>query len=152
MTKHSYFPHTSTYISTDHNTNKQKRLYLTTAATQQTFPHTPPPHISSVEEILHRLVQLRTNKSPFLKSYLHKIDFKIHPSPLYPLCNLWTDHTGVTTLLARWIGKLAGGPQTGRSDISHDHHLRIYSSINLNVSSSHYHTSHNNHLIILFQY
>ena len=37
---------------------------------------TPPPHISSSEEILPRptpstLAQLRTNKSPFLKSYLH---------------------------------------------------------------------------------
>ena len=36
-----------------------------------------PPHISSTEEILLRLprctlAQLRTNKSPFLKSYLHK--------------------------------------------------------------------------------
>ena len=38
---------------------------------------TPPPHTSSSEEILPRLTrrtlaQLRTNKSPFLKSYLHK--------------------------------------------------------------------------------
>ena len=38
---------------------------------------TPPPHISSSEEILprltrHPIVQLRTNKSPLLKSYLHK--------------------------------------------------------------------------------
>ena len=47
---------------------------------------TPPPHISSSEEILPRLtrrtlVQLRTNKSPFLKSYLHEVDAKSHPSP-----------------------------------------------------------------------
>ena len=40
---------------------------------------TPPPHISSYEEVLprltrHTLAQLRTNKSPFLKSYLHKVD------------------------------------------------------------------------------
>ena len=39
--------------------------------------HTPPPHISSSEEIFIRitrrtLAQLRKNKSPFLKSYLHK--------------------------------------------------------------------------------
>ena len=40
---------------------------------------TPPPHISSSEEILpclsrRTLAQLKTNKSPFLKSYLHKVD------------------------------------------------------------------------------
>ena len=42
---------------------------------------TPPPHISSSEERLPRLTrrslaQLRRNKSPFLKSYLHKVDAK----------------------------------------------------------------------------
>ena len=57
---------------------------------------TPPPHISSSEEILSRLTrrtlaQQRTNKSPFLKSYLHKVHAKSHPSPLCPLCN--TQHT-----------------------------------------------------------
>ena len=91
---------------------------------------TPPPHTRSSEEILPRLTrrtlaQLRTNKSPFLKSNLHKVDAKTHPSPLCPLCNththdthhllncthirttlspldLWTDSAGVTALLARW--------------------------------------------------
>ena len=53
---------------------------------------TPPPQISSSEELHPRLTrptltQLRTNKSPFLKSYLHKVDAKSHPSPLFPLCN-----------------------------------------------------------------
>ena len=81
---------------------------------------TPPPHTSSSEEILPRLTrrtlaQLRTNKSPFLKSYLHKVGAKTHPSPLCPLCihthhlfncthirttlsplDLWTDPAGVT--------------------------------------------------------
>ena len=108
---------------------------------------TPPPHTSSSEEILPRLTrrtlaQLRTNKSPFLKSYLHKVDAKTHPSPLCPLCNihthdthhlfncthirttlspldLWTDPAGVTALLARWTEKLAGGPQAGTSDSPH---------------------------------
>ena len=105
---------------------------------------TPLQHISSSEEILQRLTrrtlaQLRTNKSPFLKSYLHKVDAKTHPSPLCPLFNthihnthhlfncthirttlshpdLWTYPAGVTALLACWTEKLAGGPQTGRSD------------------------------------
>ena len=56
---------------------------------------TPPPNTSSSEERLsrltrHTLAQLRTNKSPFLKSYLHKVDAKTHPSPLFPLCNIHT--------------------------------------------------------------
>ena len=108
---------------------------------------TPPPHISSSEDILPRLTrrtvaQLRTNKSPFLKSYLHKVDAKSHTSPLFPHCdthtdsthhlfncthistmlsplNLSTDPAGVTTLLARWTERLAGGPQAGRSDSPH---------------------------------
>ena len=104
---------------------------------------TPAPHISSSEDIFSRLTrrtlaQLRPNKSPFLKSYLHKVDAK-HIHHHYALCNththdthhlfncthlrttlspldLWTDPDGVTALLARWTEKLGGGPQTGRSD------------------------------------
>ena len=102
---------------------------------------TPPPHISSSEERFPRLTnrtlaKLRTNKSPFLKSYLHKGDAKSHPSPLCPLCNththdthhllncthiritlspldLWTDPDRVMELLPRWRDKLAGEPNTG---------------------------------------
>ena len=105
---------------------------------------TPSPHISSSEGIFHRLThntlaQPRTNKSPFLKSHVQKVDAKLHQSPLCPLCNtrihnthhlfncthirttlspldLLTDPAGVTTLLAKWREKLAGGPQAGRSD------------------------------------
>ena len=97
---------------------------------------TPPPHTSSSEERLPRitrctLAQLKTNKSPFLKSYLHKVDAKTHPSPLCPLCNihthdthhlfncthirttwspldLWTDPAGVTALLAGQMDGEAG--------------------------------------------
>ena len=104
----------------------------------------PPPHSSSPEEILsgltrHTLAQLRTNKSPFLKSYLHKVDAKSYPSQLCPLCNththdthhlfnctqkrttlspldLWTDPAGVTALLVRWTEMMAGGPQAETSD------------------------------------
>ena len=88
----------------------------------------PPPHMSSSEETLPRptrptLAQLKTNKSPFLKPCLHKVDAKSYPSPLCPLCkththvthhffnfthiritlsplDLWTDPAGVTALLA----------------------------------------------------
>ena len=94
---------------------------------------TPPPHISSSEVILPRLirrtlVQFRTIKSPFLKSYLHKVDAKTHQSALFPLCNththdthcifnfthicttlspldLLTDPAGANALLARWSSK-----------------------------------------------
>ena len=101
--------------------------------------HTPPPHTSSSEERLpfltrRTLAQLRTNKSPFLKSYLHKVDAKTHPSPLCHLCNIHTissiaptyaphchpwicaDPAGVTALLARWRDKLAGAPKVGLTD------------------------------------
>ena len=40
---------------------------------------TPPPRHRHTR---HTLAQLRTNKSPFLKSYLHKIDVHKHASPL----------------------------------------------------------------------
>ena len=59
---------------------------------------TSPQHISSSEEILPRLTfstlaQLRTNKSPFLKSYLNKVNAKSHPSPPCPHCNTHTHDT-----------------------------------------------------------
>ena len=71
------------------------------------------------------LAQLRTNKSSFLLSYLHKIDASTHPSPPCPLCHihkhttqhlfscpqihttlsaldLWRDPSGVAALLDVW--------------------------------------------------
>ena len=72
-------------------------MYLATKDNNKIL-RTPPPHISSSEERLPRLTrctsaQPRTNKSPFLKSYLHKFDAKTHPSPLCPLCNIHTHDT-----------------------------------------------------------
>ena len=125
--------HTHTAIISRHLATRGKNKIL----------RTRPTHIISSEEILPRftrrtLAQFRTNKSSYLKSYLHKVDAKSHPSPLCPLCNthnthhhlfnfthirttlspldLWTDTLGVTALLVRWTEKLAGGPQAGRSD------------------------------------
>ena len=140
-------PHTVT--TTDLKTNMHHihtsivSRYLATRGNNKIL-HTPPPHTSISEERLPRLTrrtlaQLRTNKSPFLKSYLHRVDATTHPSPLCPLCNihthdthhlfncihirttllpldLWTDPAGVTALRARCTGKLAGGPQAGTSD------------------------------------
>ena len=53
--------------------------------------HQHAPKISHSELSLPRetrrtLAQLRTNKSPILISYLHKVDETHHPSPLCPLC------------------------------------------------------------------
>ena len=85
------------------------------------------PHITR-----RTLAQLRTNRSPFLKSYLHKVDAISHPSPLCPLCNTHirnTHHLFNCTYMRTtwspldlWTEKLAGGPQAGRSDspTSHD--------------------------------
>ena len=72
MTKHIH-----TFIVSRHQATRGNNKILCTT----------PPHISRSEEILPRithryLAQLRTNKSPLLKSYLHKVDAKTHPSPL----------------------------------------------------------------------
>ena len=140
------YPHTVTTTDMRHIHTSIISRHLATRGNNKIL-RTPPPHTSSSEEILPRLTrrtlaQLRTNKSPFLKSYLHKVDAKTHPSPLCPLCNihthdtyhrfncthirttlspldLWTDPAGVIALLARWTEKLAGGPQAGTSDSPH---------------------------------
>ena len=100
----------------------------------------PPPDIDKKEETLphstrRKLSQLRTNKSPLLMTYLHKIDPANTPAATCPLCNdpnhdslhlfncpdipttltvwnLWTDPVGVATLLDVWWEKL-GGPRAG---------------------------------------
>ena len=62
---------------------------------------TPPPHINSSEDILshitpHTLVQHRTNKQPFLISYLYKVDAKLHHHYI-PFVTL-TQHTSFLQL------------------------------------------------------
>ena len=95
------YPHTVT--TTDIKTNMRHihtsivSRHLATIGNTKIL-RTPPPHTSSSEERLSRLTprtlaQLRTKKSPFLKSYLHKVDAKTHPSPLCPLCNIHTHDT-----------------------------------------------------------
>ena len=49
------------------------------------------PQVSSAEENLPRHTRrtlAQPNKSPFLLSYLHKIDALTHPSPLCPICRI----------------------------------------------------------------
>ena len=98
--------------------------------------HQHAPKISSSELSLPRetrrtLAQLRTNKSPILISYLHKVDETHHLSPLCPLCkthphttdylfncthlytsnnilDLWMFPDRVVPLLVRWKRCLAG--------------------------------------------
>ena len=82
-----------------------------------------------------KLSQLRTNKSPLLMTYLHKIDPANHPAANCPLCNdpnhdslhlfncpdipttltvwdLWTNPVGVAALLDVW-GRSWAGPERG---------------------------------------
>ena len=59
---------------------------------------TLPPHISSSEKILPCLTRRTLAQLTFLKSHLHKLDAKIHPSPLCPLCNTHS-HTRHTSYL-----------------------------------------------------
>ena len=78
--KHSHIPHTIT--ATDIKTNVRHintsivSRHLATRSNNKIL-RTPLPHISISEQILprltrHNIAQLRTNKSPFLKSYLQK--------------------------------------------------------------------------------
>jgi endonuclease/exonuclease/phosphatase (EEP) superfamily protein YafD len=83
-----------------------------------------------------RLSQLRTGKSPFLRTYLNKVDQKNYPSDLCPLCkkkphttqhifecekmrtelvilDLWKQPVSVAALLAAWEAKIKGSTEEG---------------------------------------
>ena len=90
-----------TVITTDIKTNMRHihtsivYRHLATRSNNKIL-RTPPPHTSSSEETSppHSSHPCPAqNKSPFLKSYLHKVDGKTHPSPLCPLCNIHTHDT-----------------------------------------------------------
>jgi hypothetical protein len=130
-----------------HDTIKQNMRIIHTRAVQTHLNNrqhnklincTAPP-IHSSEQGLCRavrrtLAQLRTDKSPILHAYLHKISPDTHPSPLCPLCtqqehttthlfncthvpsclsplDLWTNPVGVVGLLSRWGAKVPGWPE-----------------------------------------
>ena len=97
--KHSHRPPTHSHYNT-HKTNMRHihtsivSRHLATRGNGKIL-RIPPPHISNSEEILPRfirrtLAQLRTSISPFLKSYLNKVDAKSHPTPRFPLYNTHT--------------------------------------------------------------
>ena len=99
----------------------------------------PAPSIHKSEEALDHstrrtLAQLRTNKSPLLLSYLHKIDSGSHPTPGCPLCGhenhdtvhlfqcpalptslvpdaLWSNPAAAGRLVAEWRGALGRPPE-----------------------------------------
>ena len=106
---------------------------------QQIAPKISLSEISLSTETRHTLAQLRTNKSPILMSYLHKVDETHYPSPLcktHPhttehllncthlytwsnIMDLWMSPRRVVPLLARWKGRLVGLPWIlGLSDSS----------------------------------
>ena len=102
--------------------------------------NTKPPPINPAEQSLPHnirriMAQLRTNKSPVLESYLHKITPDTHPSPTCSLCkqnthdtthlfncpnlstnlspgDLWTDPVEVAGLLADWSDQAGWGLRT----------------------------------------
>ena len=111
----------------------------------------PPPDIDKKEETLphstrRKLSKLRTNKSPLLMTYLHKIDPANHPAANCPLCNdpnhdslhlfncpdipttltvwdLWTDPVGVEVGRAPTGGlRSCACSRTGWGRHHHHHH------------------------------
>ena len=100
----------------------------------------PPPPINNTELTLphntrRTLAQLRANKSPFLRTYLHKIDPTTYTTPQCPLCphhthdtkhlftcpavpttlvpeDLWRDPPAAAQLLQRWEDLGGGRPVT----------------------------------------
>ena len=100
---------------------------------------TPPPHISSSEQILHRLTrptnaQLRTTNLPssdhtYIKSTPNNIPHHYAPytTPTHTTDSIYstastlspndlrTGPTGVIEQLVRWIYEMAGGPKAGWS-------------------------------------
>ena len=135
----------NTVTTTDIKTNKRHihtsivSRHLATRGNNKIL-RTHPPHIISSEELLSRhtrrtLDQLRINNHPFSNHTYsnltpnhinHHYAFVPHTNrtrpissttPTYAIGNLGfvDDPTGLTALLARLTGKLAGGPQAGIS-------------------------------------
>ena len=96
-------------------------------------PYIHPSEQTLTHSLRRTLAQLRTDKSPLLLSYLHKISPTTYPSPRCPLCNhhshdtqhlfqcpnvltplsprdLWSNPVGVGGLVARWRELLRAAP------------------------------------------
>ena len=92
--------------NTSYDTIKENLKQIHTHIVHQHTQNAPPnkilntqaPEIHKDEQTLthymrRTLAQLRTDKSPLLRSYLHKISPDTHPTPLCPLCNQYTHDT-----------------------------------------------------------
>ena len=127
-------PDTVTQQQISANSTQIHTSIVQTHLMQRNHNHAPkisPSELSLPRETRRTLAQLRTNKSPILISYLHKVDETHHPSPLCPLCkthphttdhlfncthlytssnilDLWLSPERVAPLLIRWKRRLAG--------------------------------------------
>ena len=105
----------------------------------------PPPHIISSEEILtcltrRTLARLRTNKFPFLKSYVHKVDAKSYHSPLCPICKTPTHETQPLRCTTHGNApKDSGSYRIPKTHIQHTHpqHLSTRIQTSTNHKSTH---------------
>ena len=91
--------------------------------------NSPAPEIHPSEKTLthytqRTLAQLRTNKSPLLFTYLHKIAPDFHPSPICPsvICNPMTQSTYSTAIESQpaWTRSTSGGGLLRRGRLSPD--------------------------------
>ena len=78
-------PLTQTYNILQHS--KAKNTIFSNGRYTTNIPTDP--HTISTTAVKTNMHHIHT----FLKSYLHKVDAKSHPSPLCPLCNTHTRHT-----------------------------------------------------------
>ena len=90
--------YTTNILTDPHNNhyNRHKNKHIHTSIVSRYLATHFPSHISSSGEILphltrRTLAQRRTNKSSFLKVYLHKVDAKTHPITTMP--PLYHSHT-----------------------------------------------------------
>ena len=116
-------------LNMKHSHTKIVQTYLSNRQPNKILQATPPP-VHPSEQQLDRptrrtLAQIRSNHSPFLKEYLHKINPALYSSPLCPLCksqphntahifscthiqtnlsprSLWTEPLKCAALLKRW--------------------------------------------------
>ena len=78
--------HISANLTKIHTSIVQTHLLQRNHNKHQHAPKISPSELSLPRETRYTLAQLRTNKSPTLISYVHKVDETYHTSPLCPLC------------------------------------------------------------------
>lgn len=123
--------------------------YLTSRAPNNIINQLPPDvNKAELSRPIRTLVQLRTNKFPFLVEYKHKIEPQVTPSPLCTLCrtnvhntqhlfncpkistqldtkDLWENQIEAAALLAKWAPKLA---------LAYDDVITLHVKVNIDIS------------------